>query len=52
MITVAFLEGALATLHQVNQVKTFQELPEFKEFLFFTERLSHEETRIKQDCND
>ena len=41
--TVSFLEGALVTLRYVHQVKTFAEVPEFKEFLFTTERMYHEE---------
>lgn len=50
--TVSFLEGALVTLRYVHQVKTFAEVPEFKEFIFTTETKYHEELRVKQKIID
>ena len=34
MCTESFMEGAMAALKQINQVKSFSELPDFKDFLF------------------
>jgi len=39
--TVYFLEGALETLKYVNQVRTFTELPDFKQFIFSVEQALH-----------
>ena len=52
MNTVSFLEGALQTLRYVNQVKTFAEVPEFKEFLLTTDRKYHEEMRVRKKVID
>ena len=52
VLSVSFLEGALVTLRYVHQVKTFAEVPEFKEFLFTTERMYHEEQRVKKKVID
>ena len=49
MRTLNFLEGALITLRYIYQVKTFNEVIEFKEFIMQAERLMHEESRVQQE---
>ena len=52
MRSLFILEGALETLRCVSQVGTFAELPEFKEFMFTTERMLRDEQRVKKKCFD
>ena len=44
-----FLEGAVSCLKNVKNVKTFQEMPEFRDFLFRVEQELHEENRRQQN---
>ena len=48
--TVYFLEGALDSLKGVNAVKTFAEVPEFREFHFKINQRHNEEYRIMDKC--